>query len=151
MLVTPSNEFKFEGRLEIESAAGAETPGAVVSGGGAWTSGCFRVMPSPEPLTRKLLAEKSRAAAGAASENSMQPKEIAVRNFKIDPKEIVFIKAVLESYEGMVVMRTLEVGKPVIELLIAHDFAPTIGRVIGELQSQVLMEEVSRPADAPEW
>ncbi|HKY62734.1 MAG TPA: DUF4911 domain-containing protein [bacterium] len=81
----------------------------------------------------------------------MQPKEIVVRNFKIDPKDIVFIKAVLESYEGMVVMRTLEVGKPVIELLIAHDFAATVDRVIRELQSQVLLEEVPRPSDAPEW
>ncbi|HEX5034697.1 MAG TPA: DUF4911 domain-containing protein [bacterium] len=79
------------------------------------------------------------------------PKEIVVRNFKIDPKDIVFIKAVLESYEGMVVMRTLEVGKPVIELLIAHDFAASVDRVIRELQSQVLLEEVPRPSDAPEW
>lgn len=81
----------------------------------------------------------------------MSPQEIVVRNFKIDPREIVFIKAVLESYEGMVVMRTLEVGKPVIELLIAHDFASTVDRVIRELQSQALMEEVPRPSDAPTW
>lgn len=81
----------------------------------------------------------------------MNPQEIVVRNFKIDPREIVFIKAVLESYEGMVVIRTLEAGKPVIELLIAHDFAPTIDRVIQELQGQVLLEEVPRPSDAPAW
>ena len=48
-------------------------------------------------------------------------------------------------------MRTLEVGKPVIELLIARDFAATVDRVICELQGQALMEEVERPADAPEW
>ncbi len=48
-------------------------------------------------------------------------------------------------------MRTLEVGKPVIELLIAHDFAATVDRVIRELQSQVEMAEVPRPSDAPEW
>ena len=93
----------------------------------------------------------SWAATGAANENKMPAQEIVVKNFKIDPREIVFIKAVLESYEGMVVLRTLEVGKPVIELLIAHDFIPTIDRVIQELQSQVLMEEVPRPSDAPPW
>lgn len=74
-----------------------------------------------------------------------------VRNFKIDPGDIVFLKAVLESYEGMVVMRTLEVGKPVIELLIARDFADTIDAVLRDLQKQVTLEEVPRPEGAPSW
>lgn len=72
----------------------------------------------------------------------MPPKENKIRYFKVDPKDIVFIKAILESYEGMVVVRTVEVGKPIIELLIAHDFAQYLGPVIEELKSQVPMEEV---------
>ena len=82
----------------------------------------------------------------------MAASEIMIRNFKIDPKDIVYIKAVLESYEGMVVVRTIEVGKPVIELLIAHDFTATMDTVIRELQSQVAMEEL--PASGvlpPSW
>lgn len=81
----------------------------------------------------------------------MTVKEIVVRNFKVDPSDIVYLKAVLESYEGMVVMRTLEVGKPVIELLIARDFADTIDAVLKDLQKQVAFEEVSRPEGAPSW
>ena len=72
----------------------------------------------------------------------MSVKEIVVRNFKIDTSDIVFIKAVLESYEGMVVMRTIESGKPVIELLIARDFAGCIDKVIQDLAGQVPIEEV---------
>jgi len=60
----------------------------------------------------------------------------------VEQSEIVFIKAVLESYEGMVVLRTVEVGKSVIELLIARDFQDTIDQVIRELQGQVRMEEL---------
>jgi hypothetical protein len=78
------------------------------------------------------------------------PKEILVRNFRVDPKEIVFIKAILESYEGMVVVRTVEVGQSVIELLIARDFAATVDRVIRELASRVEMVEVE-PAAPPFW
>jgi len=79
-------------------------------------------------------------------------KEILVRNFKIQTNDIVFIKAVLESYEGMVVVRTIEIGKPVIELLIARDFAETVDRVIRELQGQLPMEEVEvSPGAAPSW
>ncbi|MFO1462556.1 MAG: DUF4911 domain-containing protein [bacterium] len=81
----------------------------------------------------------------------MTVQEIVVRYFKVEPSDIVFIKAVLESYEGMVVMRTVEVGKPVIELLIARDFAATVDRVLADLQKQVAIEEVARPENAPAW
>jgi hypothetical protein len=81
----------------------------------------------------------------------MSAQEIVVRYFQIEFSEIVFIKAVLESYEGMVVMRTVEVGKPVIELLIARDFAATIERVLQELRRQVMLQEVPRPENAPDW
>lgn len=80
----------------------------------------------------------------------MTAKEIIVRNFKVDPKEIVYIKAVLESYEGMVVMRTVEVGQNIIELLIAHDFAPTVDRLIQDLASRVEMLEVP-VSSPPSW
>lgn len=81
----------------------------------------------------------------------MTAKEIIVRYFNVDSSDIVFLKAVLESYEGMVVMRTVEVGKPVIELLIAQDFAGTIETVLQDLRKQISFEEVGRPEGAPAW
>jgi len=51
----------------------------------------------------------------------------------------------------MVVMRTIESGKPVIELLIAHDFAEDVDKVIRDLAKQVLIEEVARPENAIAW
>lgn len=77
-------------------------------------------------------------------------QEIVIRNFRVDPKDIVFIKAILESYEGMVVMRTVEVGQPIIELLIARDFAETVDRLVRDLASQVELVEVP-PSAPPEW
>jgi len=77
-------------------------------------------------------------------------QEIVVRNFRVDIKDIVFIKAILESYEGMVVMRTVEIGKPVIELLIARDFAETVDHLVRDLASQLEMVEVE-PSAPPDW
>lgn len=71
--------------------------------------------------------------------------EIKIRYFIIDPQDIVYLKAVLESYEGMVVVRTVEAGKPVIELLIAHDFQDTVSVVIEDLKKQVKLEELPSP------
>ena len=75
----------------------------------------------------------------------MAPEEIRIRYFVIDPKDIVYLKAVLESYEGMVVVRTVEVGKPVIELLIAQDFELYLEPVLQELRNQVYLQEIPSP------
>jgi uncharacterized protein DUF4911 len=72
----------------------------------------------------------------------MKIAETQMRYFIIDPKDIVWIKAILESYEGMVVVRTVDIKQPVIELLIAPDFAHTLGPVIEEIASQVKMDEI---------
>lgn len=79
----------------------------------------------------------------------MQAKEIIIRNFKVEAKDIVFIKAILEAYEGMVVLRTVDIQESVIELLIAHDFADTIDRLVSDLQSQVTMQEQEPVASGP--
>ena len=71
--------------------------------------------------------------------------ETKMRYFVIDTKDIVWIKAILESYEGMVVVRTVDIKQPVIELLIAPDFAETIDPVIKEIASQVKMDEIPGP------
>lgn len=75
----------------------------------------------------------------------MPAKEIVIRYFKVDPKDIVYIKAILESYEGMVVVRTVEIGKPVIELLIAQDFMDPVQAVLQDLKKAVTLEEVPGP------
>lgn len=72
--------------------------------------------------------------------------ETQIRYFVIEPKDIVWIKAILESYEGMVVVRTVDIKQPVIELLIAPDFASVLQPVIEEIASQVKLEEIPGPS-----
>ncbi len=81
----------------------------------------------------------------------METKKTIARYFKIDPKDIVYIKAILESYEGMVVVRTVEVGKPILQCLIAQDFNETLEPVFQELQSRIPMEEVARSETWDSW
>lgn len=71
--------------------------------------------------------------------------ETIVRYFVISPQDIVFLKAVLESYEGMVVVRTVEIGKPVIECLIAHAFQQEINLVLQDLAGQINLQEIPSP------
>lgn len=71
--------------------------------------------------------------------------ETIVRYFIISPQDIVYLKAVLESYEGMVVVRTVEIGNPVIECLIAHAFQKEIDLVLQDLSSQINLQEIASP------
>ncbi|MFH1625628.1 MAG: DUF4911 domain-containing protein [Pseudomonadota bacterium] len=42
--------------------------------------------------------------------------------FKVERKNIAFLKFILEAYEGMAVMRTLDAQEGVVELMIAPNF-----------------------------
>jgi hypothetical protein len=79
------------------------------------------------------------------AEKNIVIAETQIRYFVIEPKDIVWIKAILESYEGMVVLRTVDIKQPVIELLIAPDFAAALNPVIEEIAAQVKLEEIPSP------
>ena len=69
--------------------------------------------------------------------------EVRLRYFKIDPKDVVFLKAILESYEGMTVLRTTDGEHKIIEVWINPYFSREINAVLQELQSTVPMHEVA--------
>lgn len=75
--------------------------------------------------------------------------ETIIRYFKVDPKEIVYIKAILEAYEDMAIVRTLEGHKEIIEILIAYDLHETIAKIIHSLQQEVSMEEIQGTNNTP--
>ncbi|MCB1214642.1 MAG: DUF4911 domain-containing protein [Deltaproteobacteria bacterium] len=72
-------------------------------------------------------------------------QKILARYFKVPATEIVYLKAVLESYEGMALMRTISRGRPEawIELLIAEDFKDYIHQVIESLKQEITFIEIT--------
>ena len=70
--------------------------------------------------------------------------------FRIDKKNIAFLKFILEAYEGMAVMRTLNAREAVIELMIAPDFKKDVEEILDNLRDEVELHPMSPPADLEE-
>ncbi len=66
------------------------------------------------------------------------------RYFRVKRKDIAYFKFIIESYEGMAVVRTLDPKEAVVELMVAPGWESDLGRLVDDLQKEIPVEEVSR-------
>jgi Domain of unknown function (DUF4911) len=69
---------------------------------------------------------------------------------RIDPVDIAFVKFVVEAYEGVAVVRTLDRRAAVIVLLVSRDFRPVADSILAALRDSTRFEEVPVPDGARE-
>ena len=67
--------------------------------------------------------------------------------FKLDKKNISFMKFILEAYDGMAVMRTLDPGEGVVELMIAPNFEREVGEILDSLRDEIHLQAIDPPVD----
>ena len=72
--------------------------------------------------------------------------ETIQKYFKVDKKNIAFLKFVLEAYDGMAVIRTLNPREGVIELMIAPDFEKDVENILDSLRDEVEILSTDPPA-----
>jgi len=65
---------------------------------------------------------------------------------EIRPEDIAYVKFVLESYEGVGIIRTVDRKKAIIVLLATDSFLPTARALVTALQQEVQLAEVPRPS-----
>ena len=58
------------------------------------------------------------------------------RPYKVDRRDIMYLRATIESYDGMAVVRTSDPAEAVIELLIAPGCEDLIEELLGDLRSR---------------
>ncbi len=66
--------------------------------------------------------------------------DIIAKNYRIDPRNIVLLKTLLDGYEGLVFLRTTDPGAGIIELLISPDFVSDVERLMTDLGRFIWME-----------
>lgn len=66
---------------------------------------------------------------------------------EIRPQDIAYIKFILESYEEVGIIRTVERKKAVVVLLAVEDFLETAQAIIKSLQQEITLVEIPPPAD----
>jgi hypothetical protein len=58
------------------------------------------------------------------------------RQYKVDRRDIMYLRATIESYDGMAVVRTIDPGEAVIELLIAPGCQDQVEELITDLRNR---------------
>jgi len=67
--------------------------------------------------------------------------------FTIRPEDIAYVKFVLESYDGVGIIRTVDRWKAVIVALVVEDFLAAARALFASLKNEVDLAEIPRPAD----
>lgn len=67
---------------------------------------------------------------------------------RIDPIDIALVKFVVESYEGVAVVRTIDRRGAVIVLLVSQDFREVAESILASLQGSARFERVAPPEAA---
>lgn len=58
------------------------------------------------------------------------------RRYRVDRRDISYLRATIESYDGMAVVRTIDPSEALIELLIAPGCREFVEELIGELRDR---------------
>ena len=67
--------------------------------------------------------------------------------FEVRTEDIAYVKFVIESYEGVGLIRTVDRKKAVIVVLIVEDFLDDGRALLASLQREIQLTEIPRPAD----
>jgi hypothetical protein len=67
--------------------------------------------------------------------------------FEIRPEDIAYVKFIIESYEVIGLIRTIDRKKAVIVVLILEDFLAVGRSLMDSLKSEIELSEIPRPAD----
>jgi Domain of unknown function (DUF4911) len=72
--------------------------------------------------------------------------------FALRPEDIAYVKFVLESYDGVGIIRTIDRKKAVIVALVVEDFLTTAQALFESLKNEIDIVEIARPDGfADDW
>jgi len=74
--------------------------------------------------------------------NGINSDSMICRYFKVAHRDMVFLKFILEAYEGMNVMSTVDNKEGIIRIAIMRGFVDDMDGLLAELGRQVTMEPV---------
>lgn len=72
------------------------------------------------------------------------PSDI-VRYFRVDRRDLVYLKFILEAYEGMSTLSTVEKGGAIVSLTVPAGFAGDMAELINALQGEITLVEIAGP------
>jgi hypothetical protein len=65
------------------------------------------------------------------------------RYFRVRPEDIAYFKFIIESYEGIAVLRTKDAREAIVELMVAPGWEEDVSQVLEGLKEEMTIEPVS--------
>ena len=66
--------------------------------------------------------------------------ETKIRHYRVDKREISFLRFILEAYDGIAVLTTLDPASGIIEICVAPGCEEELDEILEELKSSILIE-----------
>lgn len=66
--------------------------------------------------------------------------------FRVNPKDMAYVKSIVESYEGLAVLRTVDSEEGIMEWMIPPDLVEEAEKLIDSLREEILIVPVSPPS-----
>lgn len=67
--------------------------------------------------------------------------------YRVQPRNIVTLKSLLEGHEGFLVVRTKDPKRGIVQLLVSPDFEETVKEVLAEISGLIWLEAVPGDTD----
>ena len=96
---------------------------------------------------------KNQKVKGQAGEDNVDdwqlfiPMDLSEFFLQLQKEDIAYLKFILESYEGVGIVRTIDQKKGIVVLLVAKDFKATAESILASLHREISFIEVPRPHD----
>ncbi|MEA5115691.1 MAG: DUF4911 domain-containing protein [Geobacteraceae bacterium] len=71
------------------------------------------------------------------------------RYFQINRSDIAYFRFILEAYEGLATLSTLDARKGTVVLSIPGDFVDDVDSLLAALGEEIMMTEIDNPVGAP--
>ena len=69
-----------------------------------------------------------------------------IENYRVDRREIAFIKFIFEAYDGIAGLRTTDPAQGIIMFHIAPGCEEQVHQILEDLKKQILIERLGDPA-----
>ena len=73
--------------------------------------------------------------------------ESAKRCYRVDRREIAYLRFILEAYDGLAVVSTLDSEAGIIVLRISPGCEPDVERILQDLKRYIMMEPAQPPTE----
>lgn len=72
-----------------------------------------------------------------------------IRYFRVDRRDIAYFRFILEAYEGLATLSTLDARQGTVVLYIPDCFAGDVDALLTALAGEITLEEIEPPGDQP--